>query len=68
MNGTPAAATVQGEATTDDDETDDPQAVFSENIQQASNALQTDPVTLAKQLNRLIKSNPEVAKQLLENG
>lgn len=62
MAGTPDAQTGGNH---DEDNDDDPQAVFADNINMAATRLQTDPVTLAKKINQLVHSNPEVAKQLL---
>ncbi len=62
MNGTPSTA--QGEHEADNDA--DPNAVFIANIQEAAAALSTDPVTMAKRLNQLMKSQPEIAKQLMQ--
>jgi len=64
INGTPAQAPMTGEA--DADDSDDPNVVFSQNINEASNALGTDPVTLSKKLNTLIQQNPELAKSLMQ--
>jgi len=61
MNGTPAAPT--GEGDTDDD---DPEKVFQNNIGAACQAIGTDPVTLSKKLKELITTNPEMARQLLQ--
>lgn len=62
MNGTPQAT---GEPDGDDEEAS-PDQVFLENIQEASATLGTDPVTMAKKLNNLIKTNPDLARQLLQ--
>ena len=65
MTGTPDT----GEHDEDDDtDTGDAQAQFALNINSAANALQTDPLTLAKRINSLVKQNPDIAKQLLANG
>lgn len=61
MNGIP-----NGGGEHDADEFDEPNAVFLRNIQAASAALETDPVTLAKKLNQLIQSQPNLARQLLQ--
>lgn len=61
MNGTPPA---NGEH--EHDEADDPNTVFLQNIQDASAALGTDPVTMAKKLNALIQKNPDMARQLMQ--
>lgn len=60
MTGTPAAG---GHDT--DDETEDPQTVFLTNIEQASQTLGVDAVTLARRLNALVQENPAAAKSLL---
>lgn len=62
MNGTPEAPS--GGPIGDDE--GDPNAVFIANVQEAANALGTDPVTMAKKLNQLVKSQPELAKQLMQ--
>lgn len=62
MNGTPTA---NGEHEADDDAAN-PDEVFQQNIMQASSALNTDPVTLSKKLNKLIQDNPELAKSLMQ--
>lgn len=70
-NGIPATipAPVTGHPSTDDnDDNDDPQTVFAQNIQSASNALHTDPVSLSRALNRLVTSNPELAKQIFSQA
>lgn len=68
-NGIPAAipAPVNGHPSTDDDD-NDPQTVFAQNIQNASDALHTDPVSLAKALNKLVTSNPDLAKQIFSQA
>ena len=69
MNGTPeTSAGYVGETDTDDEPAGDPQTIFATNIQQAAATLKTDPLTLAQRINRLVQTNPEIAKQLLENG
>lgn len=61
MNGVPT----QQPGEHDPDEADDPQAVFLQNIQESAANLGTDPLTMARKLNALIKTNPEIARQLL---
>ncbi len=61
INGAPQT-TGEGEH---DDETD-PNAVFMSNIQESSAILGVDPVTMAKQFNKLVKQNPDAAKQLMQ--
>lgn len=64
----PIPRPVAGSPDTDEDpedETGDQQAVFAQNIHSAASILQTDPVRLAKALNRLVQQNPDMAKQLL---
>lgn len=65
MNGTPTASDVDGDHD-HDPATSDPQAVFVNNIQAASAALGTDPLTLSNKLRSLIEANPQLAKSLLE--
>lgn len=62
MNGVPGQQSGEHEP---DDESD-PNAVFLSNIHEASETLGTDPVTMAKRLNNLIKTNPDLARQLLQ--
>lgn len=62
INGVPGQQSGEHEP---DDESD-PNAVFLSNIHEASETLGTDPVTMAKRLNNLIKTNPELARQLLQ--
>jgi len=64
INGTPAQQAATGEHEPDDDA--DPNAVFLTIIQEASETLGVDPITMAKRLNALIKTNPEAARQLLQ--
>lgn len=64
MNGAPGQQTQTGEHEADDES--DPNAVFLSNIHEASETLGTDPVTMAKRLNNLIKTNPDLARQLLQ--
>ena len=60
-----AQSAMNGHPNTDTDETGDPQTIFAQNIQAASDTLGIDPVTLAQKLNKLVQQNPEMAKQLL---
>ena len=62
MNGTPSAP--NGEHEADDD--GDPNTVFLQNIQESATILGVDPVTMAKQFNKIVKANPEAAKQLMQ--
>lgn len=61
MTGTPSAPA--GEGDTDDE---DPEEAFQNNIGAACQAIGTDPVTLSKKLKELITTNPEMARQLLQ--
>ena len=67
LNGTPDAMAEAG----DDDEqaagATDPQTVFSNNINQVSQTLDVDPLTLSNKLAKLVSENPEVARQLLNS-
>lgn len=65
LNGTPDAVT--GESDHDDSVSGDPQTRFTNNIQNAADVLNVDPLTLSEKLNKLITQNPEVAKQLLNS-
>ena len=62
MNGTPAATSGEHEH---DDESASPDEIFQQNIMQVSAALGTDPVTLSKKLNALIREHPDLAKTLM---
>lgn len=61
MNGTPDT----GEQDHDDQVEGDPTQVFMSNINEASQALGTDPLTLSRKLNALIQAQPELARQLI---
>lgn len=60
MNGTPDA----GEHEADGSE--DPNVVFMQNAHEAANGIGVDPVTMMKQINKLVRSNPEMARQLMQ--
>lgn len=62
MNGTPSAQAGEQES----DDSNDPNTAFLQNVQEAAATLQTDPVTMMKRLNQLIKSQPDLARQLLQ--
>lgn len=66
VNGAPTYAGQPGELPAPDQVQGDPQTVFATNIQEAADNLGTDPVTLAVNLNRLIQSNPDIARTLLQ--
>lgn len=61
---------MNGHPTTDElgDDTEDPQSVFYNNINAVSQSLGVDPITLSAKLNKLVRDNPEMAKQLLTNA
>lgn len=70
-NGLPVSALprpVTGSPESDDNDGENPETVFIQNIQQAAGQLNTDPVSLAKGLNRLIQQNPEFAKQIFSQA
>lgn len=48
----------------DDDDTADPQSIFAESINAAASGLDTDPVTMARKLKKIVEQNPEFAKQI----
>ena len=64
LNGTPDAI---GEGAADTEHSDtDPQTRFATNIQDVSNILQVDPLVISERLRALVKNNPDLAKQLLQ--
>lgn len=64
LNGTPDAV---GEGAADSDLSDtDPQTRFASNIQDVSNMLQVDPLFISEKLKILVRTNPDLAKQLLQ--
>jgi hypothetical protein len=65
MNGTPEQQSQQtGEH--EPDANNDPDAVFFAAVHETSATLGTDPVTMMQKLNALVKNNPDLARQLLQ--